>query len=60
MVDFKAIASKPELIGCTSFNTWRNNFHGTNVLQIEKYENYFHEKNVNNNQFQKEFSSRVQ
>lgn len=33
IVDFSAIASKPELIGWTLFNSCLNIFHGTKVLK---------------------------
>ena len=33
MVDFKAMASSPELIGCASWSVCRNIFQGTMVLK---------------------------
>lgn len=40
MVDFSAIASKPELMGCTSCRAWRKVFHGTMVLPREKRQSW--------------------
>lgn len=42
IVDFKAIASKPELIWCTVWRVWRNCFHETVVFLKRMKSNKIH------------------